>query len=179
MNLKNKFQISIIAFLAAFILMLVFVVFPLFGDIRDNSRELAMSRKKFGDLEAEIENIERFKVIYEGLEQFLGKVDNLFVDEEVPVDFITFFESTAQESKIAIDIHPTSEGRSKGDPWDSLSFQISCRGTFPDFMAFVEKLENSPYLIEMKNIIISKKSAKEATLPGEIEASFTLKAYHD
>lgn len=179
MNLKKKFQTSIIAFLVALILLVVFAIFPIFGNIKENSQELSSVKKRFSDLEAEIENIERFKSIYEGLEQFLEKVNNLFVDEEVPVGFITFLETAAQENQLQIEIHPTSATKGKKDPWEFLSFQISCQGFFQNFMAFIEKLENGPYLIEIKNINISKKNTREEGLPGEVEASFSLKAYHD
>lgn len=157
------------------ILVVVFVLIPFFQEISINSKELTSQKENLAVLEAKTANLERFKNLYSGLEKILEEIDNLFVNAEVPVEFIGFLEDTSSKSNLTIKIVPSTQ-ETKGDYWQSVSFQITNTGSFGNFLEFLEKLENSPYLIEIKNVNVSNLPEKEA-LPGWIKATFSLKVF--
>jgi hypothetical protein len=176
MNLasKNKINLTIVVFLLLIILIVVFVVSFLYREIKNNSQEVLLEKQKLAILESKITNLEKFRIIYKNLEEILVKIDGLFTDPEVPVDFITFLEDAAEESQINIKISPVALPQSKEDPWPSLGFRITSINSFPDFLMFLEKLENSQYLIEFQNINIS---SKEGAAGRQVAASLLIKVF--
>ncbi|MCX6760810.1 MAG: hypothetical protein NTZ84_01730, partial [Candidatus Nealsonbacteria bacterium] len=97
-------------------------------------------------------------------------------DSEVPVDFISFLEKTASQSSVSIEISPFSAGKSGKDSWPFLNFQVNINGSFPSFLSFLEKIENSPYLIEIQNLNISQ-SAEVKNSSGNVNALISFKAF--
>ena len=177
METKNKVNLAIGIFGALIVLMVVFILVPFFQKISINSKELTSQKENLAVLEAKAANLERFKNLYSGLREILEKIDDLFVNAEVPVEFIGFLEDISSESNLAIKIVPSGEER--GGYWPSLSFQMTGTGSFDDLLKFLEKLENSPYLIEVKNVSVGALPEKEA-LPGWVKATFSLKVFaHD
>jgi len=174
METKNKVNLTIGVFGALVALTVAFVLIPFFQKISINSKELTSQKENLALLEAKAANLERFKNLYSGLKEILEKIDDLFVNAEVPVEFIGFLEDTSSESNLTIKMVPS--GEEEGGYWPSLSFQITCMGSFDDLLKFLEKLENSPYLIEIKNVSIGDLPEKEA-LQGEVKATFSLKVF--
>jgi len=166
----SRINLSIIVFLVLTVLILIFGVYPIFKDIEKNSEELVNQKKELVILEAQITNLEKFKIVYKSLEDILERIKGLFVDAQVPVDFIRFLENTAESGSLDISISPTSSGKYGSDYWQSLIFQISSSGSFSNFLRFLEKLENSPYLIEVQSLNISR--------DGEnVRAIFSIKVF--
>jgi len=176
MNVKRKINISLIVFLALIVFISVFVVFPLTRDIKKESDELISEKKNLSVLDGQITSLEKFKVLYKNLEEILKKIDNLFINSEIPIDFMSFLEKTARSSSVNIDISPFSLGKADKDPWSSVNFQITATGSFPHFLSFLEKIESSPYLIEIQNLTVSQYSGEKKTA-GNIQASFSFKVF--
>ena len=156
LTIQNKIYLSIAGFILLIILMIVFAIYPLFKDMKNNSQELISQKEKFAVLGTKISNLENFKIIYKELEETLDKIDDLFTNPEVPVGFISFLEKSAKESQIEIEISSSPSPKSKKDFWPSLNFQITSTGSFTNFLKFLEKIENSQYLVEIENLNVNR-----------------------
>jgi len=167
---NNKTYIAISVFVASAILMVIFLVFPAFQAISRASIDLSSQEKSLILFGERMNSLEGFKLVYNDLK--LVEVDNLFIDSEVPVEFIGFLEREAEETEVALEIAPASPRDSRQDSWPSLTFQINANGSFPQFLQLLEKLENSPYLIEINNLNIS-----EAEEVGNVKSVFSIKVY--
>jgi len=176
MKIEKKTNISIIIFLSLIIFIIVFVICPLIGEIKKSSQGLISEKNKLSVLEEQINSLGRFKILYKNLEEILEKIDGLFVNKEVPVDFIGFLERTADKSSVDIEVSPLSGGQTDTDPWPFLVFQITVDGSFLQILSFLEKMENSPYLVEIQNLTISQTSG-EKTPSGNVKASFSFKVF--
>ncbi len=144
----KKIYLSIIAFAILNILLIVFIVFPLFEEVKKNSEAFLLEKNKIASLSKEKEGREKIEGLYKNYQSDLEEIEKVFVDPEVPIEFIGFLEKTATVSQIQLKILSMTQKIEKKDPWPGLSFQLSAVGSFPDFLRFLEKLENSPYLIE-------------------------------
>ncbi len=176
MTKSREINLSIIGFLAVFILIFVFMVYPLSKNIKNSSQELVSQKKELADLELKIVNLEKFKILYKNFEEILKKIDNLFVSQELPVDFIAFLENTSDEFSLKTEISPSAAKKIGGDPWSSFVFQLSSGGSFNNLVKFIKKLENSSYLIEVQNVNISRVAA-EKNAPSDIRAVFSIKVF--
>ncbi len=165
MNLQQKiFTISTI-FCLAVLLLLFLAIYPLLRGIEKSSEQFSENKKREILLENKTQNLQYFKGIYQILAEDLKKVENLFIDQKVPIDFIKFLEKTAEDSGILIDISPTPVGLRKGDLWPSLEFKITLTGSFSNCSKFIEKIETAPYLIEVQSLNLKKLTERELESP--------------
>ena len=138
-----------------------FGIYPLFKEIEKNSEKFFENKKKEMLIEEKIKDLTSFKGICQKIEEDLKKVDQLFVDQKVPIEFIEFLEKTARDSDVLIDISPSQGTTRKGDLWPSLDFKITVSGSFPNCSRFLEKIETAPYLIEVQNLNLRRLTEKE------------------
>ena len=161
--------------------LIVFIIFFPAKIVIKDINELSSLRKTLFSLEEQEDNFDNLNKSYRiNLETIKG-IDNVFINSEEPVDLLTFIEDLSEELELSTKITPTVPQESKSDIWPSMIFRLSCKGGPEKLIAFLEKLENSRYLMEMTDINLKK--AKVLSTPGQeensdqIEAEFTLRAY--
>lgn len=180
---KKTVLISIIFGLIALTL-IGFVIYPLFKGIKETSQELIAVKKELALIQTGTKNVKQIEEIYQSLKTDLEKIDRLLIDPEVPIDLIEFWENLAADLEVSIDISPFSIRDSETDPWNSIGFQITLIGSLPNFLKFLEKIEYSPYLIEIQNLTVKKLVEKELKLeryeqisPADISGTLAAKIY--
>jgi Tfp pilus assembly protein PilO len=169
MSLK-KIKISILGLLLLIVLIFLFAVKPLLNDIRSNSEQLRLSEENLTATESKISNLESFRIVYKGLEDFLEQVDDLFISADVPIDFINFLEENARDMNLEIKIMPNVIKSGKAGAWSNLVFQVSVKGSFNNLSTFLRKIENGVYLIEVNDLSVSRTEEN-------VSASFSLKVF--
>ncbi len=178
--MKNRQKIHFtLGLLGLFFALLIFlVILPLFSMIQKNAKDLVDSKRETVSLVSEIENLGTLVKQYQEYEADFNKIDSLFVNSEIPIDFIRFLEKLATDSKVSAKI---SLGQARGgsgsqeQPWASLYFQLSTESTFLNLSRFLEKLENAPYLIEIQNLSINKLGGKESS--KNVSANLLIKVF--
>lgn len=169
MLFKNKINLSLLIFSVSIISLIFFVIYPVFKEIKTSSEDLISEKQNFTSLEIKIENLRNSQAFLSKIKPNLEKINQLFIDFEVPVDFINFLEKTAKECDVVIEILALPSKEIEKDSWPSVLFQISSIASFDKFLKFLEKIENSPYLIELQGLNIRKLSEKEIEKEIEIE----------
>jgi len=184
MSLKNKINLSIIIFFFLDLLFIVFLIFPLFRDIKTISQELISQKKELAILENEIKNIEEFEKDYQKIKPSLEKVETFFTNSDVPIGFITFLEKNAKDNGLPIKIIPASLFKTSEDAWPIIGFTINVAGPSSSFLRFLEKLEAGPYLTQLLNLNIRRLTEGELKLKdfemfslGDVQASFLVKVF--
>lgn len=179
MGPTKKIYLSSFIFGLFVILLIIFSIYPLFKEVKKNSENLLLQKKKLILFEIEKENIKELEKNFKNYQADLTRIENLFITPEVPIEFINFLETISKDSKIELEISSIVKETGKEASWPSLSFQLSAIGSFPNFLKFLKKLENSPYLIEIFNFNIQKLTKKElgAFSPGDIESPLLIKVF--
>lgn len=184
MTLKNKINSPLIIFSILSISLIIFLIYPLFKEIKNNSEDLISKKQKLFSFKTKIENLEKFQSLWQEIEPNFKKIDQLFIDSEVPVEFISFLEATARDCEIPIEISSALPSKIKEDPWPSLFFQISSTTSFSKFLRFLAKIETSPYLIEIQNLNTRRLTGKELKLKeferfslSDIKTTLSIKIY--
>jgi len=179
MTLKKKIYLSIIIFGSVSVLSVVFLLRPLFLEIKKMSQEIVSQKQALVSFAAEIKNLEDFKKIYPTISPNLEKIDNLFINPELPIGFIGFLEESAEQSQLAVKISPLPARKIEKELWPFLTFRIKATAPFPKFLRFLEKIENSPYLIEIQNLTAAKVVERNLQpAPNEaVEAVIILKVF--
>lgn len=173
MKKKNIVILSVIVGIATFSIS-GFIIYTQLKGIKKNSEELIAAKKDLIMFQGQTEGFERFKKTYQELEPDLKKMDNLFVDPEVPIDLIKFWENTASDSGLLVTISPAIIKAAGTDPWESMGFQIVLTGSFPKFLKFLEKIEAGPYLAEVQSLVIRK---QEKGVGSDVRATLLTKVF--
>ncbi len=155
-----------------------YLIFQTAREISKVSSDLISQRKKTILLEKKIEALEEINKNYKNDRETLEKIDTLFVQVDEPtsfIKFINFLRQTEESCQVSINISPPSL-REK-DSVSYLDFRVSGEGRFIGVMRFLEKIENSPYLIEISRLSLRKVIPKEKTLPKKLGFNLSLKVY--
>ena len=184
MSAKNKIYFWLIIFIGISLFFLVFIIPELLGEIRKNSEDFVSLKGDLILLEKEKKNLNELEKVYQSHQSSLEKIDTLFIDPKMPLDFLNFLEKEAQLSNLKIEISLTSTIKKETDPWPSLSFRISTYGSLSNFLKFLGKIENSPYLIKIGDLNIKRLAEKDVQiikypgiLAGDIETSLLIKVF--
>jgi len=164
-NPLKKLYFSIIVFTIIDFLLVFLVLFLIFKEINNSSQNFLKTREKINILAQQKENFEKIKIFYRDYEEDFKKIENCFVDAEVPLEFINFLEKNAQDCQLQLKINSLIKNQDKDSVLPFLSFQLSFQGNFSNFLKFLEKIENGPYLIETSNLNVH--SVKENIAQGD------------
>ena len=184
MSFQKKINISIIILLVLSLLSIFFLIYPSFLEIKKIANDLISLKGNLIFLETKIKNLEEFRKKYQSLKKDLEKIDKIFINADLPIDFISFLEKDSQDCGLIVKISPLSLIETQKDPWPSIGFQITAAGSSPNFLKFLEKLESSQYLIEIQNLNIVRLSELELKTkefeklsPGDVKTLFSLKVF--
>ena len=186
MTLKGKIITSAVAFFILSVLLIVFVIFPLFSEIKKISRDFPVQKQNLAALEREVENLQKFKKNWPGISSDLEKINHLFIDDpEVLIDFRRFWENNALESEVYLKISLASSPQTVDtDSWPSTSFNLTSAGSFSNLLNFLEKLQSSDYLIHIQDLNITRLTEAELRSPefkqfplGDTKAIILIKVY--
>ena len=131
---KNRVTIYLLSSLFVGVAVLLLVgVFIILGDIKKSSSQLNTLEQKLSWLKMQTSNIEDFQTNYLAYQKNLEEMDSLlkqglFIDPEIPVDFIKFLKQEAESENVAITTSPLYLSKSKDDLWNFSAFSINLKG---------------------------------------------------
>ena len=110
------------------------------------------------------------------------KSDKLFIDPDMPLDFIGFLEATAADCGITASLTPSAKSKEEKDYWPSINFQVQLTGDFPSSMKFLKKIESSPYLTDVNGVkmgtgTLDSASGQDGAAKRLVESEISLKVY--
>lgn len=146
---------------------MVFFIYPVILDIQKESQNLISLQESLLAIDIKMNNLKSFKASLSDINVSSKKFDQLFINDKAPVTFVRFLEKSAREANIVMEISANQSSKSsKKIMWPILSFQIKTFSPFPNFLEFLEKIESSPYLIEIQSLNIKHVVAKELSEQG-------------
>ncbi len=186
MTTKNQIKLSLVVLLAAAGAIVALLIFPTYQNIQQSSEEMVLQKQELASLENKIENIEEFKAHYKDINENLEKISELFVNSKAPTDFISFIETSARESQLSVEIFPSAPKQEGKDKWRSIIFRTESASPFSSFLRFLEKLESSPYLLEVQTLRITKMLESDLNTDRfenasmeDVRASLSIKTFSD
>lgn len=171
MNVKQKIYLIFAGIVLIFTLLALFVVKPLFLEIKKTAASVLESREKLVSLETmDKKYVEGVEKDYEDISVKLIETKKQLIDKNEAVKFFEALESIASITSNEIEISAS----------EFPSLTLSLFGTFPGFMKFLGWLENGEYFINVDLLNISRASAREdmeAVSEGMIKTTLKIKAY--
>ncbi len=185
-NLKNNIYATLITCLTIILLVIAFLILPLYWQIQDDSKELILIKNNDFTFEMQKNQIENLKKDGSQYLSNLALIDQLFIDPKNPVNFIKFLEDTALSAGIKPKISLAQDLQTKDQ--NSLSFKLFASDDFLKIMDFSEKLEYGPYLVKIQDLSIKNQDLgapinqinsnnQKANISKNVDAVFVISAF--
>lgn len=181
---KKTYLFLTVSTLISFCLV-AFITFFLLIEIKKSSSEIPIQKQNTAYLESKINDLGKFNIFYKDITLNLEKINNFFIDPEMPVDFISFLEKTSQDCKILMKQPIVSTSKGEKDLWPSLFFQLYLTGSPQNLLKFIDKLETSLYLIDFQGLNISKLTEEDLKsqevkvfTENDVSATLSIKVYN-
>lgn len=153
-----------------------FLNFYLFQTIKNaSSRLLSLKEKSVLATEKETQ-ASLWKAQSASLEKDLKKVRGVFVSPQMPIELISFVEESAEKAGVGYEISLVSSGSGKKKEqtqFRTLTLKVNGKGGFSRVARFLDYLENSPYVLKIRNLSIStapEKKKNQVRFNVQIEA---------
>jgi len=160
MSSKKQSYIVFTFFLIILIILAVFCGF-LIKEIKKSSESYLVTKKELLSIEPKIESFKSIEIQHLELQPDLERIKNMFINPEVPINFVEFLEKTALKTNTSIKISLPPQKVEEFKGFSSLLFQISSYGSFSNFSKFLEILKNSSYLINFEALNVKRLEEKE------------------
>jgi len=184
MTSDNKIKIFLLFLAVSIFSAIYFGVLPLLSEIKNNFGQIISQKNEIKNFQIKSQSVGAAEDYLSGIVDNIKKTQDIFIDREVPVDFIRFLEKTAKDCNISMEVSLSSPLKAKDEKWQRLLFQVNSSGSLPDFLKFFEKIENSPYLVDVQSLFINRlseddlKSEKYIGLPqGSVTSGISIKVY--
>jgi hypothetical protein len=131
MKTKSKIYINISLFVAIAIVIIMFFVWPLFGDIKKDSVDLINQKNEVFSFEEQMIELKEFSQNKKYYQDNFLTAESMFIDYKNPIVLIKFLEDIAKDSNVDLNISLSSSSIQKveKDVWSSIFFQVNFSGS--------------------------------------------------
>jgi hypothetical protein len=171
------------------VLFVALVIVPLIRQISIDSQMLYQKKQIVDSFFQNWQNLENSKNNYDEIEKALQNKTVLLTSDEA-IKFILAVEDSARATQnyqtiSVLEKTPTADVQSKTQKRNTIDFQISLWGSFPNLIKFLIYLENAPYYNNISSLQINRLIANDVeTLKntvnlsvGDINSIITLSVY--
>lgn len=177
MKSKQKIIIALVFFGVCSVVFLGVFIYPVFQGVLEDNQKMLAHKKEILQLQEDTKSSREFEMLSGQYAKELVRLEELFVDSETPIAFFRFLDETAVLFTLQIEKAPGSVQQLKEDHWPSFDVHLTGEGLYPNVMAFLEKIENAPYLLEVKVLTISGRNASGQQNQEKVEFSMSLKVF--
>ncbi|HEX9722592.1 MAG TPA: hypothetical protein VGA53_05040 [Candidatus Paceibacterota bacterium] len=178
MRSKRTIITTIGIFAGIAVLLSAFVVYPIFQGILQDNETVLRQKQELLQIQESKKRFHEFESISQDYASEFVRLQALFVDRETPLPFFRFLDETALGLGIRMEKSPGNVQEITQDPWPSFEVRLVGEGSYPNVAAFVEKIENAPYLVEIQTFGITESGqSQESPAPGSVEFSLSAKVF--
>lgn len=164
--------------------LVIFAVFPLSNMLKNSSQNLVRQRDTLNLFQEQLSSLEDFQRKHSLYQEYLARIENSFVDPGSPINFMEFLETQAARANLQIQKSPSLPSFTADDPWLSTGLEILLGGSFENCLRFLERLQHSPWLIEISQLEIERVSegsiqsrAFKGLSPDDVYFTLSLKVF--
>jgi Tfp pilus assembly protein PilO len=159
LDLRSKIIISFLGFFLIILSIIFFVVVPSVRDIVNIKNNIEEQRLELERKYVKGQSLRNLSKKIETVEKRMDEVNNIFVDIDKGLEFITALENLAESKKIIQKINITLDNESGGDEFEKIPIQLYTQGIFKNQMEYLLGIELMDYYININSIEISPYSS--------------------
>ena len=161
-------------------------VLPIVSEMERAGLSIGEQREKIAGYEKRIAAAREFAAFAKEEKNNLEKINNVFVDSKLPLEFINFLEAEARRSSVDIKFSSSMVQQKTAQEQLSIIIKASVAGGREEVLRFLKNIEDGPYLVQIQNASIELNSrdrggAAQPDVPaidsGITKADILIKAY--
>lgn len=154
-DLKNKITISLVGWLAIILSLVYFIVIPTVKEIKVINNAIEAERQ---DLEKKYVKGQSLKQLTENLNKIEPKLkllDQIFINKNRELEFITSLENEANKSQVSQKINLSAPQPEANQNFQKTGLQLFTKGGFLKQLKYLLALERLSYYINVKLLELS------------------------
>ncbi|MEK7557648.1 MAG: type 4a pilus biogenesis protein PilO [Patescibacteria group bacterium] len=155
-NLLKKIIINLIIFLSIIFALIFSIILPTIKDINYMGSEIEMQRMNLEKQYIKTQNLKQISANLNKIEPTLSKLDQVFINKNSELDFVTLIEKIATINNINQKINLGSDQSIKNETYKKIPLQLSTQGDFINQLNYLISLESLNFYINIKSLEISK-----------------------
>ena len=181
LSAEQKFYITLLIALVATGLMIYFLPYRIFLQIKSSSARLAQARLEVSSADQRLESAKRQEALLLSRQSELSEVRENFFSHSDELRIVEVVESIAKASGVR------AQNDVLGTDKNTINLRLSVVGSYVRVSNFVSLIENAPLYFEVQNYWLERmtavkdeatlSAAKSATSPAELRATLTVKVY--
>lgn len=157
-----------------FFLIIIFVIYPTVKEIVTVNHEIVNERTKLEEKLALGLNMNKINDALKEVNESLPKLENIFIQKDHELEFISQLENMAAENGVAININSDFSGQKISDEISQVALQINLSGDYNNILKFIQSVESLPNYYNT-NLILA--SAKQTGGSQQMTVQLTGQAY--
>lgn len=155
-SLIKKIITNLIIFLFTIFFLISFFILPTIKDIKHVGNEIETQRTNLEKKYAKVQNLKQLAKNLNKIEPELDKLDQIFINKDDELGFITNLEKIATTNNINQKINLGGNQLIENKIYKKIPLQISTNGSFSDQLNYLINLESLNYYINIKSLEISQ-----------------------
>ncbi len=183
LNPKQKIYLTSALWLTILVFVIIFIIVPLISQIKNDGLELAQKKQDMESFYGDWQILAKSQKDYQTMQNELYALPAILPSSEA-LKFIVLIEKFAQatnnhQSVSVVGAGEQTKAEKTPSAKETIDFQISLHGSFPDLIKFLVYLENAPYYNNIKTLGIQRLSTKgdENANAGQINTIITVSVY--
>lgn len=156
LNLRKKIIINLSAFFAVILALLFFIILPTIKEINNIGYEIEAQRIDLEKKFIKAQNLKKLSKNLDNIEPELTKLDQVFVNKNNELGFITALEKIAATNKVAQQINLMDSQPIENGIYKKVPLLLSTQGNFTNQFNYLLGLESLNYYINIKSLEISQ-----------------------
>ena len=168
-NDEKKYLIAIAALTIISAGMILYIIIPAVGSMRENKIKIENEYQGFESLLSRGQNLEKTIKDFETVNESYPELANVFLSKEKELEFITSLEEISQETGVTQQIIFSTEKTKKTNNIDIKPISLHLNGKLADILTYLNRLEALDYYVNLNSIKIFKNiSMGRKNAPGSL-----------
>ncbi|MDD4272068.1 MAG: hypothetical protein PHF50_04690 [Patescibacteria group bacterium] len=155
LDLKNKITASLIGFFLVILSLIYFIVVPTIKEIRAMGSAIEAQREDLEKKYIKGQSLKRLTENLNKIEPKLELLDQIFINKNRELEFITSLENKAGKNQISQKINLNAPQKAENQNFQKTNLQIFTKGDFNKQFQYLMDLENLGYYINVKLLELS------------------------
>lgn len=160
-NLKNKITVSLVLWLAIILSLIYFIVLPTIKEIKAMGDAIEAERQDLEKKYIKGQSLKRLTENLNKIEPKLKLLDQIFINKNRELEFITSLENEANKSQVSQKINLNSPQKEENQNFQKTGLELFTKGGFLKQLEYLSALEHLSYYVNVKLLELSPASREQ------------------
>ncbi|MFH1233465.1 MAG: type 4a pilus biogenesis protein PilO [Patescibacteria group bacterium] len=177
-NLRKKIIINLFTPFAIILALIFFIILPTIKEINRINNEIEAQKINLEKKFIKGQNLKQLSKNLKEIEFELTRLDDIFINKNNELEFITTLEKIAATNKVTQKINLGNDQLIEGKTYKKVPLQLSTQGNFTNQLNYLLNLESLNYYINIKSLeIFASKAIIDNSAKEPLQMNLSVDTY--